>query len=249
MTGDDHGAAARTAELRPLRQHEPAGLLGGELGVRARHVLHLHRHPDDGRASRGLSGPGLRDRAAPLDGLRELHARSCERLDAPAREWRAKYPSLAAPRDEPHPLHRLERLGRRSRRSSARRHPARHQLLLLARQLGRRTGPAVHRLGLPDALRRHRRHADRRLSGGDADDRRDGRELSRRTSTRSSTTRSGRRATTASSRPTCTPTRPSIMLGPTRSSPRQPAACRWSRPEQMLDWLDGATAPRSRTWS
>ena len=47
----------------------------------------------------------------------------------------------------------------------------------------------LHRIGHADALRRPRRHADRRLPGGDPDDRRV-RPRTRRTSTRCSTTRS-----------------------------------------------------------
>ena len=116
------------------------------------------------------------------------------------------------------------------------------------------TGPAawvqdrpghVHRLGLPDALRRRRRLADRRLPGGDADHRRVGASTSPRTSRRCSTARWAPTATTASSPPTCTPTTPTTRA-PTRSSPRRRrAACRSSRPRRCSTGSTAATARRS----
>ena len=61
--------------------------------------------------------------------------------------------------------------------------------------------------GMPMRFAKARRHDDRRLSGGDADDRRIRSDASRSRSTRCSTGRLGPKATTASSSPTCTPTR------------------------------------------
>ena len=88
----------------------------------------------------------------------------------------------------------------------------------------------VHRLRHADALRRPRRHDDRRLPGGHPDDRRVRAVLPVHRSTRCSTAPSAPRATTASSPPTCTPT-PLPQPARTRSSPRpRRAACRSSRP-------------------
>ena len=97
----------------------------------------------------------------------------------------------------------------------------------------------VHGLRVPDALRRRRRLADRRLSGRDPAHRRVGHRRRRRTSRRCSTAPSGPRATTASSPPTCTPTSPTTP-GPTRSSPRRRrAGCPSSPPGRCSTWLDG----------
>ena len=65
----------------------------------------------------------------------------------------------------------------------AARDPPRHELLLLARRLGARPARDVHRVRLPDALRRPRRLADRRLPGDDADRPTSPGQTSRRTST------------------------------------------------------------------
>ena len=139
------------------------------------------------------------------------------------------YPSLPAPATQPHALHRLERLGDPAEGRAGQRHPARHELLLLAAGLGPEPARHVHRLGHADALRRPRRHHDRRLPGDHADDRRVGAELPVHDRRPCSTTPSAPRGTTASSPPTCTPTR--ATAAPMRSSPRpRPAACRWSPP-------------------
>ena len=76
--------------------------------------------------------------------------------------------------DQPHALHRLERLGDRAEGRAPARHPAGHELLLLARSWVHDRPGMFTGCGLPDALRRRRRLADRRLPGGDADHRRVG---------------------------------------------------------------------------
>ena len=64
-------------------------------------------------------------------------------LRRPARAVRRDLPERRRRRDEPHPLHHLERLGDASQGRARPRHPARHELLLLARTPGSRTGPAT----------------------------------------------------------------------------------------------------------
>ena len=44
MTGDDHGNGGTAGPVRPVHRRQPARLLGRELGVRPRHVVHLPRH-------------------------------------------------------------------------------------------------------------------------------------------------------------------------------------------------------------
>ena len=73
---------------------------------------------------------------------------------------------------QPHPLHRLERLGERTQGRPRVRDPAGHELLLLARHLGSEPARDVHGIRHPDAVRGPRRLADRRLPGDDADHRR-----------------------------------------------------------------------------
>ena len=132
------------------------------------------------------------------------------------------------------------------------RHPARHQLLLLARQLGRRPTPASFTgSGFPQRFADARRLADRRLPGDDAAQRRAVPATWTTTSPteptlagRCSPTRSTqRRPTTASSPPTITTT---AGRGARRRRRRQRRASAHGVPivsaQQMLTWLDGRNA-------
>ena len=66
-------------------------------------------------------------------------------------------PSASFAADEPHPLHRVERLRHAAASRAGARHPFRHELLLLAANLGERRTGDVHRLRDADALRETRR--------------------------------------------------------------------------------------------
>ena len=68
-------------------------------------------------------------------------------------------PVRGAAAQQPHALHRLERLGDAAQGRAGARHPLRHELLLLAGELGRRPAGLLHGLGDSDALRRPGRHA------------------------------------------------------------------------------------------
>ena len=185
---------------------------------------------------------GSRSRVHVTTNCGRLHARRRSRPTTPAisPQFAANFPSLPAPADQPHPLHPLERLRHAAAGRARPRHPPGHELLLLAGELGERRPRPVHRIGHADALRQARRHDDRRLPGGDADDRRIRPELIRSRSTRCSIARSVPRATTARLSPTCTPTS-TEQPGSRRpsSARRSSAACRSSRRKQMLEWLDG----------
>ena len=257
MTGDDHGERRHRRPLRRLHRRQPARLLGGRLGVRPRHArtsIPGRRSSTTPRRSR-TTGARLRDRRPREHRLRRLDAGVAATPSSPpsSPRSRSQLPEHAARRStQPHPLHRLERLGDAAARSSST-----HGIRLDTNYyywppawVQDRPGP-VHRLGHADALRRPRRHADRRLPGGDADDRRIGPDVPRSPSTRCSTAPSARRATTASSPPTCTPTaRPSdgadaiVASAQARGVPIVSA-------RQMLDWLDGrnGSAFGSIAWS
>ena len=147
MTGDDHGNGGTDGQFDRFKADEPGRLLGRELGVRAR------RRPTSSRARRSPT-PGARPtrphgfeialhlehRAAsdftPASLAQRLGRRSCPSSGT-------TYPSAGRAGDQPHALHRLERLGERADRRARERRPARHELLLLARGVGRRTGPGM----------------------------------------------------------------------------------------------------------
>ena len=248
MTGDDHGNGGTVGPLRPVRgaaarraARSPTGSACAAPPTSTRTRRSPTRRPPRTRAE------GFEIALHVTHQLRRLDRPGSARglLLEPARGLRRRLPEPRRAGHQPHPLHRLERLGDAAEGRARARHPPRHELLLLAGRLGPGPPGHVHRLGDADALRRPRRHDDRRLPGGDPDDRRVRADLSVQRSTRCSTRRSARRATTASSPPTCTPTAPRSRAR-TRSSPRRRrAACRSSRPGRCSTGSTAATAPRS----
>ena len=143
--------------LRPVHREQPGRLRGGQLGVPALHLVRLHQHPADQRAGRapttasgfevglhvqyqlrelhpGVAGQRLRDAAQPIGGrsTRSVPAPSTNRLHCIVwSDWSSQATTEAQQR-----------------------HPAGHQLLLLARFLGRRPAGLHDRLRHADALRR-----------------------------------------------------------------------------------------------
>ena len=80
MTGDDHANGGTAGRFEAVQGEQPGRLLGGRLGVRARHVVHLHRQPSDRGASRRLHGRRFRGRTAHRTRLHQLqHQRRCKR--------------------------------------------------------------------------------------------------------------------------------------------------------------------------
>ena len=105
--------------VRRLQGGEPGGLLRRELGVHPLDVLRLpvDDHPERDR----LPGGRLRDRPAPEHGLQRLHAHVApQRLDRAAARVPDGVPGAERSGDQPHALHRLERLGERADRRPAR---------------------------------------------------------------------------------------------------------------------------------
>ena len=149
---------------RPVRRadrRQPGRLQRRELGVHAQHVVRLPEHAADRRAGRGYTSQGFEvgaarhDRLRRLDAARRSRTSTTSQLAALARRSTRASP---APCTQPHALHRRERLLDPAARRARQRHPARHELLLLAADVGAGPSRAVHRLRDADALRRSRRH-------------------------------------------------------------------------------------------
>ena len=145
MTGDDHGNGGTAGRFDQYEARQPAGLLGRRLGVRPR------APPTSTRTRRSPTRrpPPTRPRAS----RSALHVRhELRRLDAEPQlesllrdqlaDLRANYPEPRAAGHQPHPLHRLERLGDAAEGRARERHSPRHQLLLLAAGAGSRTARA-----------------------------------------------------------------------------------------------------------
>ena len=226
MTGDDHAEAARpdasTSTWRSARR-----LLGRRLGVHPRHVVHLPEHAADQRA-----GGELRRRRASRSACTSTRSAPTTRRRARGEllrdqlaDWTASSRACRRPTtNRTHCIAWSDCVARRRSRSTTA--SGSTPTTTTGRPVGARSARHVHRLGHADAVRRRRRDDDRRLPGGDADDRRVGPDVSR--SRRHAARQRARRtrATTARSPRTCTRT-PSARRAPTRSSPRRrPAACR-----------------------
>ena len=204
----------------------------------------LSRRPGQGLRGRGLRGGAARQHRLQTTG-RPARSRATTRTSSP--HWQAKYPSLDAPVTNRTHCIAWSDWATQPKVELAERHKARHQLLLLAGELDPGPPRHVHRLGDADALRRHRRHDDRRLPGHHADDRRVAARRTRSTSTRCSTRRTAPRATTAPSPPTCTPTKPEHAGANAIVNSAKPAACPSSPRARCSSGSTGATPPPSRT--
>ena len=169
-----HGAA-----LRHLHRPEPGRLLGWPTGsacAPAATCTWAPRSPTRRRSAYHNQGFEVALHVN-TDCADWTQASLRETSDTQLAAFAAAYPSVPPADHQPHPLHRVERLGDPARGRGRARHPARHQLLLLARELDPGPPRHVHRLGHADAVRRPRRHDDRLLPGRDPDDRRVGPDL------------------------------------------------------------------------
>ena len=212
MTGDDHAQRRHRRPLRPVLSAQPGRLLGRRLGVRARRPpTSIPNTPLTDAQAAAYDADGLRDRRCTSDDrLRELHAGVARPgLRRPARRVRAPS-SRACPAPATNRTHCIAW----SDWATQPKVELDHGIRLDTNYYYWPAGWVQDRPGMftgsghADALRRPRRLDDRRLPGGDPDDRRVRPVVSRSPSTRCSTTRSAPRATTAPSPPTCTPTAP-----------------------------------------
>ena len=166
MAVDNHGSQTVEDRFECGGCGQPHRLLGRRLGVHPLDRLHLHRRPSGRRDRQVLGEQGLRGRAPRQHGLRRLDADHAARLlHQPDGRLLRQVPVDRAAANEPDALHRVERLGDAAEGRARERHPPRHELLLLAAGVGRRPAGLHDRLGHADALRRPRRHDDRRLPG------------------------------------------------------------------------------------
>ena len=141
MTGDDHGNGGTVGRFQQYEADSPPGCSVADWQcVRGTSYIYPNT-PDLGRTGRRLPEPGIRDRPARADQLRELGQPGAARglLLEPARRSGGQLPEPQCPRHQPHPLHRLERLGDPAEGRAGERHSPGHQLLLLARRPGSRT--------------------------------------------------------------------------------------------------------------
>ena len=145
MTGDDHGNGGTAGRFDQYEAHSPAGLLGRRLGVRPRHLLHLPEHPDHRRRGRRATRPqGFEIGAArhaptaptgPPSAARIASTRASSRTGAPT------IPSLRRPATNRTHCIAWSDWATQPKVELEQRHPARHELLLLAARRGSRTGP------------------------------------------------------------------------------------------------------------
>ena len=243
-------------DARALRHYiadSPAGLLGGRLGVRPQHLVHLSRHADHGRReARALQRPGLRGEPPRQHRLRRLDARVARRLlRRPARRA-ARASSRACRRRRPTALTASRGA---TGRPSAEVEPRTASGSTPTTTTGRPSW-VQDRPGLFTGSGMPMRFADL-----------DGTMIDVYQAVTQMTDESGQtfpftidtlldralgpQATTACSPPTCTPT-PRPSAAPTRSSPRRRrAACRSCRHGRCSTGSTAATARPSAsiTWS
>ena len=254
MTGDDHGNGGTAGRFDQFKADSPQRLRRSPTGSASRRPPTSTRT----RRSRDAAGRRLSERRDSRSALhvttncadwtpRQLESFYTDQLA----EFAANYPSLSPPATNR--THCIAWSDWATQPKVELQHGIRldTNYYYWPRQLDPGPPGDVHRLGHADALRRPRRLDDRRLPGGDPDDRRVGPDLPVHDQHAARQARSARRATTASSPPTCTPTTPRSRAR-TRSSPRRRrGACRSSPPRQMLTWLDGRNSSSfgSLTWS
>ena len=211
MTGDDHGNGGTAGRFDQYEARQPGRLLGRRLGVRPRDLLHLPEHarsPTPQAAA--YQAAGLRDRAARHHQLRQTGRRrrsSRASTSSQLAELARQLSRACARRPPTAPTASPGATGRRSRRSSSSTASASTPTTTTGRRQWIQDRPGMFTgLRHADALRRPRRLDDRRLPGGDPDDRRVGPDLPVHDRHAARQRARARRATTASSPPTCTPT-------------------------------------------
>ncbi len=160
MTGDDHGNGGTAARFDQFRAASPRRLLGRQLGMRARHLLHLHRTRRSATRSGAVRRRRLRGRPAHQHRLRRLHAgvAAAELCRSRSRNGRPNTRACRRRSTQRHHCIAWSDWSTGAEVQLTQRHPARHHLLLLAAELGRRTRPDC-------STARRCRCASRRLDG------------------------------------------------------------------------------------
>ena len=135
--------AARAGRFDWASSRQPGRLQRRRLGVRPRDVVHLPEHAaSPTRRPRPTRRRASRSRSTSTPNCADWTPTLARRASTATSSPTSRRPSRAspAPTTQPHPLHRLERLGDAAEGRARPRHPARHELLLLAGRVG--PGPA-----------------------------------------------------------------------------------------------------------
>ena len=148
MTGDDHASGGTSGQFDWAKSARPANCNVADWDCIRQTSYIYPRHTAVGQRGGCLRGAGLRDRAACQHELRELDARaSLEGFYAnQLAQFAAAYPSVAAP-----PTNRTHCItwsdwATQPKVELESQHPARHELLLLARCMGPEPTRLVHRI-------------------------------------------------------------------------------------------------------
>ena len=180
MTGDDHGNGGTAGPLRQLQARTARRAARSPTGSAcAARPTSTRTPPIDRRAGRGV-----RERRASRSALHvttncddwtRRRRSSPSTRDQLAALSRRTIPSLAGAGHQPHPLHRLERLGHAAEGRARATASASTRTTTTGRQTGCRTAPGMFTgSGMPMRFADLDGIDDRRLPGGDADDRRVG---------------------------------------------------------------------------
>ena len=113
MTGDDHANGGTVGQFDRFKSQSPASCTVADWEcMRATSYVYPNTPITDAQAT-GLPGRRLRDRPAHQHELRQLHAgRRCETLlTSQLAAFAAQLAEPGRAQDQPHALHRLERLG------------------------------------------------------------------------------------------------------------------------------------------
>ena len=243
MTGDDHANNGTSRPLQPALRRQPGGLLGRELGVSARHLVHVPadaaspmRRPR--RSMRRASKSACTSTPSCLtDFTLARSTRLLHRTDS--RTSTSVTPILPAPVTKRHHCIVWSDWATGAKVQLANGIRLDTTYYYWPRRLGADRPGSLHRLGDADALCRSRRHADRRLPGRHADDRRVGPAISVHGRHAARSRHRRRRAYGVYTVNAHTDDGDHRRIRRTSSPPRWSAACRSCRRAQMLTWLDG----------
>ena len=155
MTGDDHGNGGTAGRFDQELADSPAGCnVANWECVRSTSYVYANTPITDQQAA-GYASQGFEIGLHPTTGCNDWTPASlASTYTTELGDWHAAFPSLASPTtNRTHCIVESDYSTPAAGRARQR-HPPRHELLLLAGELDPGPSRPVHRLGLPDALRR-----------------------------------------------------------------------------------------------
>ncbi len=172
-TGDDHGNNGTAGRFDQYLANSPAGCSVADWTC-LRFSSYLYPNtPMTNAAAVSYSGQGFEVGVHPSTGCANYTASSIATTYASElSSWRSRYTGVASPVTSRTHCIVFSDLVLPAQDRAGQRHPAGHELLLLARQLGAEPSGLHDRVGDADAVHRHRRVDARHLPGHDPDDRR-----------------------------------------------------------------------------